>query len=31
MNQEFADRIGAAGYARDALGAVKLVDRLLKE
>jgi len=31
VNQEFADRIGAAGYARDALGAVKLVDRLLKE
>lgn len=30
VNQEFADRIGAAGYARDALGAVKLVDRLLK-
>ena len=30
VNQEFADRIGAAGYSRDALGAVKLVHRLLK-
>jgi len=29
INQEYADKIGADGYAQDASGAVKLVDRLL--
>ncbi len=30
ITQEFADKIGASGYARNAFDAVKLVERLLK-
>jgi 5-methyltetrahydrofolate--homocysteine methyltransferase len=30
ITQEYADRIGADGYAEDASGAVKLVERLLE-
>ena len=30
INQEYADKIGADGYAQDASGAVRLVERLLK-
>jgi len=29
INQEYADKIGADGYAQDASGAVRLVDKLL--
>lgn len=29
VNQEYADKIGADGYAEDATGAVKLVERLI--
>jgi methanogenic corrinoid protein MtbC1 len=28
VNQEYADKIGADGYAADAVGAVKLVDKI---
>jgi len=31
VNQEFADKIGASGYAKDALEAVEKIKRLVKK